>query len=265
MTHEDVVELMSLCLSEQYPAADNQIIKKRKSMNHNKEACVEFLEYAATEIDKASSKGLNPLLAHVLTKAFTNAARVMRERDCSTEESDRDAVLSEIGKELGITNGKVLLEDGVIAQEFQALMTSGVYWSSEENGFVYPDELEIRKKLAEKYGAKLDTLTKKVRKHEKIWKVEQDKRSISIGIVLLENCFSALKEKGIESISHEDLHRILSSMLDRNFNEYEEARDWCRRLPDDEADFILMKACKKKLLNKSADGVYTMKSELSGD
>ncbi|TVL47126.1 hypothetical protein AYI98_13475 [Shewanella algae] len=118
-------------------------------------------------------------------------------------------------------------------------------------------------KLAEKYGAKLDTLTKKLRKHEKIWKVEQDKRSISIGIVLLENCFSTLKEKGIESISHEDLHHILSSMLDRNFNEYEEARDWCRRLPDDEAAFILMKACKKKLLNKNADGVYTMNIELS--
>ena len=259
MTHEDVVELMSLCLSDQYPAEDNQIIKKRKSMNHNEEACVEFLEYAATEIDKASFKGLNPLLAHVLTKAFTNAARVMRERGCSTDDADRDAVLSEIGKELGITNGKVLIEDGVIGEEFQALMTSGVHWSSETNGFVYPDELEIRKKLAEKHGTKLDTLTKRVRKCEKKWKAEQDKRSISIGIDLLEGFFGALKEKGIDSISHEDLHRILSSMLDRNFSEYEEARDWCRRLPDDEADLVLRSARNKKVLNKSADGVYTLK------
>ncbi|WP_062568684.1 hypothetical protein [Pseudoalteromonas arabiensis] len=257
MTYQDVIELMSLCFSEQYSAEDNQIIKNRKSMNHNEEACAEFLEYAAIEIDKASFKGLNPLLAHVLSKAFTNAARVMRERKCSTDESDRDAVLSEIGKELGITNGKVLLEDGVIGQEFQTLMNSGVYWSSEVERFVYPDELEIRKMLADKYGAKLDSVTKRVRKCEKKWKAEQDKRSIDIGIRLIESLFSSFEEKGIRSISHGDLHKILSSILERNFSEYEEVRDWCRRMPDDEADLIMRFACRKKVLNKNMDGYYT--------
>ncbi len=265
MTYQDVVELMSLCLSEQYSAEDNQIIKKRKSMNHNGEACAEFLEYAAIEIDKASFKGLNPLLAHVLNKAFTNAARVMRERECSTDESDRDAVLSEIGKELGITNGKVLLEDGVIGQEFQALMTSGVYWSKEAKGFVYPDELEIRKKLADKYGVKLDSVTKRIRKCEKKWKAEQDKRSIGIGISLLESLFCTLEKRGVKSISHEDLHHILTSTLERNFSEYEEVRDWCRRVPNDEADFILRAACHKKILNKSMDGFYTIRNESEGN
>ncbi|ELJ8720574.1 hypothetical protein [Vibrio cholerae] len=260
MGREDIAELLSLYFSELHPAEDNRIIKRRKSMNYNKEACAEFLEYAATEIGKAAFQGLNPLLANVLTKAFTNAARVMRERGCSTDDADRDAVLSEIGKELGITNGKVLIEDGVIGQEFQALMTSGVHWSSETNGFVYPDELEIRKKLAKKYGTKLDTLTKRVRKCEKKWKAEQDKRSISIGIDLIEDFFSSLKAQGIDSISHEDLHRILSSMLERNFSKYEEARDWCRRLPDDEADLVLRTACNKKVINKSVDGYYTFNS-----
>ncbi|MCZ5880133.1 hypothetical protein O4N73_20580 [Vibrio parahaemolyticus] len=257
MEHKEIVELLSLSLSEQHSETDNLIIKRRKSMIYNKEACVEFLEYAAIEIDKSSFKGLNPLLANVLSTAFTNAARVMRERGCSTDNADREAALKEIGKELGITNGNTLLAESAIGQEFQSLMMSGVYRCSKKNCFVYPDDLEIRKKLANKYGVQLDTLTKKVRKCEKKWKAEQDERSINIGVGLVENFFDYLKKDGVNAVSHEDLHRFLTSMLERNFSAYEKARDWCRRVPSDESDFVLRAACKRKILSKSVDGVYT--------
>ncbi|MFS1488919.1 hypothetical protein BCT96_021450 [Vibrio splendidus] len=263
-TPEEWTEFIALALGDQYPEKDNLIIKSRKSMNYRKEACVEFLEYAAIELRKCSQKDYvpNPQLIHILSTSLINAATLMKDRGYSTEEKDREAVLKELGKELGITSGKQKLEDSVISRAYLEAMMDSVYWCSEKNDFKYPDDdLKIRKKLAAKYGVKLDTIRNKVQKYEVLWRAEQDRISTSNGVPLVDKLMRKLLELGTDSIFHEDLKTMLSDLLNRNFSAKELARDWCRRAPDDEAELVLRAACNRKMINKNADGFYTLNSQ----